>query len=250
MFKLQRIFAKCFPGHLGIQPFATLDKADQSIRDFITSLPPELALPPNYTPAPTESAVEIIRRYSIAAEIQGSIMNLHRSYISKSGAARDAVIAAAWTLFHYQAQIMALSDILEPFHWYIEEYMDPHLFRGCATLGFTCLREPDNPNIPAIFARAQICSQLSKEKILRKSDYAKIYGIFRAMQIELVDRYPHLVAAPVVSDLRSGSTTTSSLENSPGRGAFWDMQDVLVDPMFKWDSYLVDMVLDTELPPV
>ena len=30
----------------------------------------------------------------------------------------------------------------------------------------------------------------------------------------------------------------------------WNMQDVLVDPMFRWDEYLVDMVLDTDLAQV
>jgi hypothetical protein len=253
MFKLQRVFAACFPGHLGIQPYAGIDKADQMIRDFMANLPPELALPEGYMPAPTESPVEIIRRYTIATEIQGSFITLHRPYLIKSTSLHNAVVAAAWKLYSYQSQIMALSDILEPFAWYIEEYLDPHLFRGSATLAFTLIREPTIPDADMIVMRIRECAELGKAKSLRKKDCAKVYGIFRAMLMTLSERIER-DGTDIQEQINVPAAPVSPPMSFPQENAFgvmdWNMQDMLVDPMFRWDEYLVDMVLDTDLAPV
>jgi hypothetical protein len=253
MFKLQRVFAACFPGHLGIQPYAGIDKADQMIRDFMANLPPELTLPEGYVPAPTESPVEIIRRYTIATEVQGSFITLHRPYMIKSTSLHNAVVNAAWKLYSYQSQIMALSDILEPFAWYIEEYLDPHLFRGAATLGFMLIREPMTPNADMILTRIRECAELGKAKSLRKKDCAKVYGIFRAMLMTSSERNER-DNIDVQERMHVPPAPTSLPTSFPQENIFgvmdWNMQDVLVDPMFRWDEYLVDMVLDTDLSQV
>jgi hypothetical protein len=85
--------------------------------------------------------------------------------------------------------------------------------------------------------------EAGKAKSLRKRDYAKVYGIFKAMSMALAEKVD---VAGFIQQPSIPATTVSSDYNSGG-DIDWTMQDVLVDPMFKWDEYLVDMVLDTDL---
>jgi hypothetical protein len=225
---------------VGIQKsLSAVQKNDQKIRDFLNRLPPELSLPPEYIPALDESPLDILRRYTVACIAHGYFITLHRPYMSVSESSKDSAVEAAWTLASFQSQLIALSPILEQFAWFIEEFLDPHIVRGIALLGSRLTREPENPLAATIITLVQTCAEQGKVKSLRKRDFAKVYAVCRALLMTYVDM--GLIRAG--SESGSGSTDPS-MESSPD-GNGWGMEDVLMESEFKWDEYLVDMVLDS-----
>lgn len=217
---------------------AAVKQADQKIRNLLADLPPELTLPPNYIPAVGETPIEILRRYYIAVVTQGHFITLHRPYRSISEYSRDASVAAAWLAASYQSQLISLSDVLEPFAWFIEEFMDTHVIRGVALMGGTLIRQPDHPCAATIVNAVQTSANETKAKALRKRDQAKAHGIFVAIQATLVEK-------GLVSAVPESSPQADLFESSENGGEGWGMEDVLTESQFKWDEYLVDMVLDS-----
>jgi hypothetical protein len=53
MFNLYKVLATCFPGFLSMLPLASVEKADQKIRDFQAQTPTEFTVPAGYIPSPT-----------------------------------------------------------------------------------------------------------------------------------------------------------------------------------------------------
>jgi len=217
---------------------AAVKQADQKIRSLLADLPPELTLPPNYIPAVAETPIEILRRFYIAVVTQGHFITLHRPYRSISEYSKDASVNAAWLAASYQSQIMNLSDVLEPFAWFIEEFMDTHIVRGVALMGGTLIRQPDHPYAATIVNAVQTSANETKAKALRKRDQGKAHGVFVAIQATLVERG----LVPAVSE---PSPPADLSENSENGGEGWGMEDVLMESQFRWDEYLVDMVLDS-----
>lgn len=217
---------------------AAVKQADQKIRNLLADLPPELTLPPNYIPAVGESPIEILRRYYIAVVTQGHFITLHRPYRSISEYSRDASVTAAWLAASYQSQLINLSDVLEPFAWFIEEFMDTHIIRGVALMGGTLIRQPDHPYAATIVNAVQTSANETKAKALRKRDQAKAHGIFVAIQATLVEK-------GLVPAVPESSPPADLFENSENGGEGWGMEDVLTESQFRWDEYLVDMVLDS-----
>ena len=208
------------------------------VRELIAQIPPELSIPPDYTPA-AESSVEIVRRYSIACLIQGHLLTLHRPYASISDISKRAVVTAAWNLVEYQKQLMAISDQLEVFAWYIEEFIDPHLFRATALLGVMLSREPQNLLADAIVQQVEVCATEAKRKSLRRREFWKTSNIFRAIHKALTEKNETPSVGPSVPLVPSVSQGSSD-----ERG--WGMEEVLTESGFRWDEYLVDMVLNTD----
>ena len=237
MFKLHSAFSQCFPGVLGIQKrLSAVNENDQKIRDLLNQLPPELTIPPDYIPTIGESPLEIIRRYTIACITQGHFITLHRPYRSVSEFSKEAAITAAFTLAQYQSHIVSLAPKLEPFAWFIEEFLDAHLLRGVAFLGSHFTHEPDNPLTGTVVRQINICTEQAKLKSLRKRDYAKAYGVLRAIQATFEQK--QILPEPVELSL----TNDISVEGSSDG---WGMDEILTESGFRWDEYLVDMVLDT-----
>lgn len=237
MFKLHSAFSQCFPGVLGIQKrLSAVNENDKKIRDLLSQLPPELTIPPNYIPTIGESPLEIIRRYTIACIVQGHFITLHRPYRSISGSSEEAVMRAAYTLAQYQSHITALSATLEPFAWFIEEFLDAHLVRAVALLGSHFTREPDNPFAHTVVRQVAICTEQARLKSLRKRDYVITHRVLRAIQAALDEKQilPEPVEASPTNDL-----------SPEGSSNGWGMDEVLTESEFKWDEYLVDMDLDT-----
>ena len=239
MFKLHAAFSASFPGVLGIQKsLSAVRNNDQKIRDLLNQVPPHLSLPPNYIPTVGETSLEIIRRYTIACITQSHFVTLHRPYRSVSPFSKDAALTAAWKLCQYQSRIMALSLVLEPFKWFIEEFLDPHIFRAVAFLGCNLTREPENPNAGTIVRQVGICAEQAKLNSIRKNDCVKAYGVLRAIQATLAEK--QILPEPVETPPHA---TTDLLVGVSADG--WGMEEVLTESMFRWDEYLVDMVLDT-----
>jgi len=151
---------------------------------------------------------------------------------------KDAALKAAHTLAQYQSHIITLASTLEPFAWFIEEFLDAHLLRGVAFLGAYFTREPENPLTGTIVRQVGICTEQAKLKSLRKRDYAKAYGVLRAIQATFAEN--HILPEPVVE--RNSPRDDVSREGSSDG---WGMDEVLMESGFRWDEYLVDMVLDT-----
>lgn len=243
MFKLFRVISGSFPGVSGIQKsLSAVQKVDQKMHDYLGQLPQELTRPSDYIPAINETPLEIVRRYTIACIAQGFFLTLHRPYSSVSEASRISIGKAAWLLASYQAQLVSLSAILEPFAWFIEEFLDPHLFRGVAVLGARLTREPGHPLATTIISQVQAMAEQSKRKVLRKRDYAKVFGISQSILV----KYVEMGLLQEVQEPRP-SSAEPVLENAPDENP-WGMEDVLMESGFKWDDYLVDPVMDTSDP--
>jgi hypothetical protein len=241
MFKIHRVFAQSFPGPLGLQKtLSGVEKSDQRIRALLREVPYDLNIPKDYIPGIGETPTELIRRYTIACMIQGHLLTLHRPYAAKSPASKNAAIAAAWCLISYQAQLMSLSLTLEQFSWYIEEFIDPHLFRATAMLGAILTRDSDNPLFTTIMNQVEICAEQAKAKSLRKRDFAKTYGVLSALHAALQAKEASIVTGPTIDQADS-----LPLEGF-GDGGGWGMEEVLSESMFRWDDYLVDTVLNTD----
>ena len=239
MFKLHAAFSSSFPGVLGLhKSIAAVKQVDEKIHRLLANLPPELTLPPNYIPAANESAIEVLRRYYIAVVTQGHFITLHRPYRSISEYSKDASLTAAWVLTSYQSQIISLSNMLEPYAWFTEEFMDTHLIRGVALLGGTLTREPDHPFAATIVNAVKTCLEETKAKASRKRDQRKAHGIFLSIQATLEEKQ----LAPSVL-LPSPQMNQSEASENSGEG--WGMEDILMEPQYRWDEYLVDMVLDS-----
>jgi hypothetical protein len=240
MFKIHQTVAASFPGPLGIhKTLSAVEKIDTIVRELLAKIPPELSIPPDYNPA-TESPVEIVRRYSIACLVQGHILTLHRPYASISDTSKRAVVTAAWNLVESQKQLIAISDQLEPFAWYIEEFIDPHLFRATALLGVMLSREPENVLADAIIQQVDVCATAAEAKSVRKKEFCKTVNIFRAIHKALTEKSETPTAGPSVPVVPSVSQ-----EGSPDERG-WGMEEVLTESGFRWDEYLVDMVLNTD----
>ena len=236
MFKLHAAFSASFPGVLGIQKsLSAVLNNDKKIHDLLSQLPPELCLPKNYIPAVRETALDVIRRYTIACITQGHFMTLHRPYRSFSPFSKEAVLTAARNLAQFQSHIISLSPVLEPFEWFIEEFLDPHIFCAVAFLGCNLIHEPENPLAGTIVRQVEVCSEQAKRKSLRKRTCGKAYGALRAIQTTFAEK--QILPEPVEI---TPATTDSSVEADG-----WGMEEGLTEPMFQWDEYLVDMVLDT-----
>ena len=241
MFKIHRTFAQSFPGPLGLhKTLSGVEKCDQRIQTLLREIPYELSMPKDYIPGITETPTELIRRYAVACMIQGHLLTLHRPYAAKSLVSRNAATTAAWALVSYQAQLMSLSSTLEKFLWYIEEFVDPHLFRATAMLGVMLTRDPNNPLFRTILNQVELCANQAKTKSLRKRDFAKTYGVLSALHSALLEKE---ASAPV--DSAVGPTANPSMDPL-GDGEDWVMEEVLSEPMFRWDDYLVDTILNTD----
>jgi hypothetical protein len=239
MFKLHAAFSASFPGVHGTQKsLSAVHNNDLKIQDILHELPPELSLPINYIPAVGETALEIIRRYTIACIVQGHFITLHRPYRSMSPFSKHAALTAAQNLAQYQSHIDALSPVLEPFEWFIEEFLDSHMFRAVAFLGCDLSHETENPLAGTIVRQVEVCSEQAKLKSLRKRDFVKTYGVLRAIQATFADK--QILPEPI--EITPLATTDSSAEGSADG---WGMEEVLTEPMFRWDEYLVDMESDT-----
>jgi len=239
MFKLHQAFAAAFPGPIGIQKsLACVQAADQRVRALLSQLPPGLTLPENYVPAATETPLQTIQRYTIACISQGFFITLHRPYASVSEVSRSTIISVSWTLASYHSQLIALAGVLDPFRWYIEEFLDPHMIRGIAVLGSLVAKTPTLPDSSIILSHLQLAGEQARLKALRKRDHAKIHGVFRAILLELAEKnvFPDTPEAPY-------SSTEPSSEGTPDDFG-WGMEDILLESAFKWDEYLLDMVLD------
>jgi hypothetical protein len=242
MFKIHRTFAQSFPGPLGLhKTLSGVDKSDQRIQALLREIPYELSMPKDYIAGISETPTELIRRYAIACMIQGHLLTLHRPYAAKSPVSRNAATAAAWTLVSYQAQIISLSSTLEPFLWYIEEFADPHLFRATAMLGAMLSRDPNNPLFTTILDQIELCANQAKAKSLRKRDFAKTFGVLSGIHAALQEKE----ASAALVDTVIGPAANPRIDPF-GDGDDWVMEEVLSEPMFRWDDYLVDAVLNTE----
>ena len=245
MFKLQNTIATSYPGPLGLQKnLASVERNDQRIRDLLEELPPELHLSENYTPIFDESPLQVIRRYTIGCMIQGHLLTLHRPYASKSPLSKNVIGTAAWTLTTYQNQVIALADLLEPYQWFIEEFLDAEFFRAIIYLGGSLLRQPDDPQAHVILRQIQLCSVQAKSKMLRKRDYGKASGMLDALERTLTGEQSVEGRGTTELSAEGGvGAKDSPLSGSDGNG--WDMGEILTESAFRWDDYLVDMVLDS-----
>ena len=239
MFKIHRTFAQSFPGPLGLQKtLSGVEKCDQRIKSLRREVPIGLSIPEEYIPGIAETPTELIRRYTIACMIQGHLLTLHRPYAAKSPASKNAVMTAAWCLVSYQAQIISLSSTLEQFSWYIEEFIDPHLFRATAILGAALARDPNNPLFDTIMNQVEMCAEQAKSKSLRKRDFAKTYGVLSGLHAALQAKEASAVVAPVIEP------TYGLPVEILGAGDGWGMEEILSESTFRWDEYLVDTVLN------
>jgi hypothetical protein len=246
MFKFQNIASTSFPGPQGLQKnLASVNKNDARVRDFLEQLPPELHVSERYTPLFGEAPLQVIRRYALTCTVHGHLLTLHRPYTSKSPFSKDAAISAAWTLVTYQNQISALSNMLEPYSWYIEEFLDPHLFRATLYLGGNLLREPVNPQAAHIRRQIQISASQAKAKALRKRDYAKTYGLFDALDTLLGRQAGESNQTAEVSG-ESGVVEPNESSALASDGLGWDVGEMLTENAFRWDDFLVDMDLDSQ----
>jgi len=239
MFKLHQAFAASFPGPIGIQKsLPCVQAADQRVRALLSQLPPELTLPDNYVPAATETPLQIVRRYTIACLSQGFFVTLHRPYASISEVSRSTIVSISWTLASYHSQLIALGGVLDSFRWYVEEFLDPQFFRGIAVLGSLVAKTPTLPDAPIILSHVQLAGEQARLKALRKRDHAKVHGVFRAILFELAEKnvFPDTPEVPYSSSEPSAEGTPEELG--------WGMEDILMESAFKWDEYLLDMVLD------
>jgi len=239
MFKLHAACAESFPGVVGIQKnIRDVKTNDQKIRNIVNELPTELTLPPGYVPAPTETPLEIVRRFAIHTIVQGHLVTLHRPYREISDFSKEVSVNATWTLAQYSNQLTTLGGILEPYQWFVEEFLDGHLIRAVATLGCMLVREPTNPLAPTIVRQIEIASEHVRSSV-RQRDYTKAYHLLQVILSTLAEKQ-------VVSTPSQSSPQTSDPYSDADMNAF--MEDVLTDAnMFKWDEYLVDMVLDGNL---
>jgi hypothetical protein len=240
LFKLHGTISASFPGPLGIhKTLSAVEKTDTVIKELLAQLPPHLSIPDNYNPA-VESPLEIIRRYTLVCMIHGHLLTLHRPYATMSESCKQAAVTSAWTLVEYQKQLITLSDKLEPFAWYIEEFLDPHLFRATAFLGVLLSRNPQDPLADTIVQQVEICANAAVAKSFRKRDFYKTSCLFRAIHQKLTEKTedpPAGHSVPLAPDV-------SQEESLEERG--FGMEEVLSESMFRWDDYLIDMVLNTD----
>jgi hypothetical protein len=239
MFKLHAACAESFPGIVGIQKnIRDVKTNDQKIRNIMNQLPPELTLPLGYVPARSETPLEIVRRFAIHTIIQGHFVTLHRPYREISDFSREASVNATWTLAQYSNQLTTLWDVLEPYQWFMEEFLDGHLVRAVATLGCMLVREPTNPLAPTIVRQVEIAAEHVRSSS-RQRDNTKAYHLLQVILAVLAEKQV-VSTPPQLSPLNSDPYSDADMN------AF--MEDVLSDAnMFKWDEYLVDMVLDGNL---
>jgi hypothetical protein len=238
MFNLQKTFSACFPGPLSILPLAAVEKMDRKIRDFQAQIPPNMTVPDGYIPGPTESALDIIRRYIIAATMQGYINIVHRLHMTKSELCGKAALESAWILASYQSQLVAHSNLLEPFAWFIEEFLDVHMLRAAGVLAVLLVRNPNSPY--AVKAMNFVDTSISgiKKKSLRKKVLASVYGPFRALQALLSEK----LGIPIDSGEDSSGIQISTAAPDVSVGLGWGMDETLMGPLPKWDEYFVDVV--------
>jgi hypothetical protein len=236
MFKLHAACAECFPGVVGIQKSLRDVKAnDQKIRNILNQLPPELTFPPGYIPALSETPLEIMRRFTIHTIAQGHFVTLHRPYVGMSDFSKEVAVNATWTLAQYQSQLRTLWSVLEPFEWYIEEFLDGHLVRAVAYLGCMLVREPTNPLAGTIVRQVQLMAEHVRSS-LRQKFFTKVHHLLTAILTALAEK--QVLSAPTQS-----SPIGLDLYTNENLDALMD--DVFTETnMFKWDEYLVDMVLD------
>jgi hypothetical protein len=164
-------------------------------------------------------------------------MTLHRPYRSFSQFSKEAALAAARNLAQYQSDIISLSPVLEPFEWFIEEFLDPHIFCAVAFLGCNLIREPENPFAGTIVRQVEVCSEQAKRKSFRRRACGKVYGVLRTIQTTFAEK--QILPEPV--EITSATTDPTVEDTADG----WGMEEGLTEPLFRWDEYLVDMVLDT-----
>jgi hypothetical protein len=244
MFKLHSEFSKSFPGVIGIhKSLAAVRQCDENVRKLLDQIPAKLSLPPNYVPSIGENATEIIRRFIIGCFTQGFFITLHRPYRGRSEFSNNAVINASWMLAAYQSQITALSDVLEPYGWLIEEFIDPHLFRGVLLLGASLDREPDNPLASTIIRHLEVSAQVAKTNSVRNRNSIKTHKLISAVLGSLAQK--NVIVQEVASNSHVGSTSEGSPDGQ-GWGMDMDMAmgDVLAEPMFNWDEYLNNLAMD------
>jgi len=239
LFKLHAAFAESFPGVVGIhKSLRDVKTKDQAIRNILNQLPPELTLPSGYIPAVSETPLEIIRRFTIHTVVQGHFITLHRPYIGISDFSKEASLSATWTLAQYQSQLTTLWGVLEPFEWFIEEFLDGHLLRAVGYLGCMLVREPTNPLAGTIVRQLDIAAEHVRSS-LRQRGFTKVYHVVKAIQAALAEKQVY-----------STATQPSPLGSEPYGDENIDafMEDVFTETnMFKWDEYLLDMVLDANL---
>ena len=116
--------------------------------------------------------------------------------------------------------------------------MDTHIVRGVALLGSNLVREPDHPFAATIVKAVQTSLEETKAKTLRKRNQGKAYGVFLAIQVTLAEK-------GLLPEAQESSSHADPSENSENGGERWGMDDVLTESQFRWDEYLVDMVLDS-----
>jgi hypothetical protein len=242
MFRLHRAISLSFPGPLGIHKnLPAVELNDQRTHNIIDQFPPELSITDDYNPSPDESPLELIKRYTLVCLAYGHLITLHRPYTSKSDYSKRAITMAAWKIASLHPQLLELLPRLEQYLWFIEEFIDAHIFRATLVLGAQLAREPGNPLAPSIMEHVNLCVRQSKVKALRKRDYAKAYGAFEKLKSAL--------EAPAESP--QPNVGPSAPEGSPSvsrdGGADWGVgANVLEESMFRWDDYLVDMLLDQD----
>jgi hypothetical protein len=233
LFLVHKTISTVFPGPIGLQKsLSAIQRNDQKIRHLLSQLPPELHISETYSPLFDESPLSLIRRYLISTLIQGYLLTLHRPYTAKFPFSRTTTIATAWTLVHHHTQIISLSGTLDSYQWLIEEFLDPHYFRAAAILAGTLLREPDLPDKTEILAQLTVCVEQTRGKALRKRDYAKTYGIFVLMERTLTG-----------SEETGTGGTVEGMVGGDGEESRWEDTEILTESMFRWDEYMVDMVL-------
>jgi len=231
-----------FPGPLGLQKnLVGVNKNDVRIREFLEQLPPELHISNNYTPLFGESPLEIIRRYAMATSIQGLLLTVHRPYSSKSSFSKDAVMTAACALTIYQNQVIALSESLEPFRWFIEEFLYPQFFRATYFLGGNLLRNPETNQATIIVGQVQICASQARAAMLRKRDFARSIGLFENLG-KLLGGSGAESAATAEMVVEGGDEQASQASGSDQ--GLWDMGEILTEGTFRWDDFLADTALD------
>ena len=117
----------------------------------------------------------------------------------------------------------------------------------------------DKTHAVVITKQVLVCSELARVKSLRKPGFARAYGLMRALYLTLSEKLDNpassigTIVPPTVNPNKICPEDyyfdDEGEDNAPGEMG-WDMQDVMMDPRFKWDSFLLDMVLDTDLAPV
>jgi hypothetical protein len=100
------------------------------------------------------------------------------------------------------------------------------------------IREPTNPLAPTIVLQVEIAAEHVRSSV-RQRDFTKAYHLLQVILATLAEKQ-------VVSTPPQRSPQNSDPYSDADMNAF--MEDVLGDAnMFKWDEYLVDMVLDGNL---